>query len=193
VAFESLALASMAAVTGGTASTAALGGAIAGGAGAAGLGGAGLAVGAGAGIGAYSAYYQGQAQRRAAEYNADVANRTARIARDQAYADAADKERENRRYLGQLHATFGASGLALEGSALDIYEDQALTTELAVRRITYAGELRALGYQTEAELQRARAEAASTAGYLGAAAQIAGGAASYYRLQRGTGGGAGEA
>jgi len=144
---------------------------------------------AGTGIGAYSSYYRGQAEKAAADYNTALANRNAALSREQAFVDAADRERESRRYLGQLHAAFGASGLAIEGSALDIYEDRALDTELAVRRVVYGGELKALGYEAEADLQRAKGEAASTAGYLGAAAQVAGGFGSYYRLRRGVGSG----
>ena len=143
-----------------------------------------LAVVAGTAVGGYSSYYRGQAEKAAADYNTALANRNAALSREQAYADVADRERENRRYLGALHAAFGASGLAIEGSALDIYEDRALDTELAVRRVVYGGELKALGYESEADLQRAKGEAASTAGFLGAAAQIAGGVGNYYRVER---------
>lgn len=141
----------------------------------------------GAGIGAYGSLYQGAATSAAADYNAALMARNAGIARDQARADAEDKQREARRYLGSLHAAFGASGLAIEGSALDVYEDQAAESALAVQRVLYGGELRAAGLEAGAELEKMKSETATTAGYLGAAAQVVGGVGTYYRLRRGIG------
>jgi len=141
---------------------------------------------AGAAIGAYGSLYQGAAGKAAGEYNAELAARNAGLARSQASADMRDKERENRRYMGALRASFGASGLAFEGSALDLFEDQSAEAELAVRRIRYSGELRALGLMQESELQRMKADTATTAGYIGAASNVAAGAGTYFRLKRGT-------
>ena len=142
---------------------------------------------AGAGIGAVGSIYQGQAAGAAADYNAAIMAQNAKAARDQARADAEDKAREAHRYLGSLHAAFGASGLSMEGSALDVYEDQSREAALAVHRVLYSGDLRAAGLEAGASLEKMKADTSRTAGYIGAASQVAGGAATYYRLQRGIG------
>src|SRR5262245_61027351 len=142
-----------------------------------------LLIAAGTGMKAAGSLYEGAAGKAAAEYNAAVATRNAGLARSQAAADMGDKARENRRYLGELRANFGASGLAFEGSALDIFEDQAAEAELEQRRIRYSGELRAIGFTEKAELERMKGKAASTAGILGAISAVVEGGSNYYRSQ----------
>lgn len=132
-------------------------------------------------------YQQGQAQAAAAEYNAAVAERdmivadqNRKLAIQNANIAAEDKRRENRRILSSIRAKYGASGLSLAGSPLDVLQDTATEQALDERRIEFDGQvkgrsaaLRILGLQDDAALSRAEADAAETAGTLGAIGGVA--------------------
>lgn len=147
---------------------------------------------------ASAASAQAKAQANAAAYNQAVAERNQQIAAQkrqltiqQAQVDAEDKRRENRRRLSEIRANYGASGLALAGSPLDVLEDSALELGTDVRRIEhqgqvagYEGALQILGLRDEATLASmerqsalSRASSARTAGFINSAGAIAGGAA----------------
>lgn len=120
----------------------------------------------------------------ASEYNAKIADRDAyvadqnrQLAVQQAEIDAADKRRENRRVLSSIRATYGASGLELAGSPLDVLEDTAVEQELDAQRVSYEGRIRGregalqmLGLQESAALDRMEAQNARKAGMFGAIA-----------------------
>lgn len=141
-------------------------------------------------IGAIGSIAAGNAQAAAAEYNARVQERNAKVAdqnRKQAIktADIAaeDKRRENRRVMAAMRAAYGTSGLEMAGSPLDVLEDTALEQELDVSRVQYEGRVRAregalqmLGFREDATLSRMEGKAAKTAGYIGAAGALVGGA-----------------
>lgn len=116
-----------------------------------------------------------QAQADAANYNAAVNDRNAKIALEQGEADAARQKRENLINLGRLRASFGGAGLAFEGDAISIYADAVEQTELDVANIRYNAKLRSIGYTDQAQLDRMEAKSASTAGILGAMGAIVGG------------------
>lgn len=133
-------------------------------------------------VGVYGAIQAGNARADAARYNAQVAEREQVVANQNrqlairtAQTDAEDKRRENRRVLASIRANFGASGLSLAGSPLDVLQDAATEQELDVQRIEYEGQvrgregaLRMLGLQDDAELSRAEARNASSAGRVSA-------------------------
>lgn len=140
-------------------------------------------------IGAVGAMQQAEAQARAAEYNAKIQERNALIA-DQnrkaaietADVAASDQRRDSRRVMAQMRAAYGASGLELAGSPLDVLEDTALEQELGAQRIEFEGRLRAregaismLGMREDANLQRMEAGAARTAGGIAAIGSVVGG------------------
>lgn len=141
-------------------------------------------------IGAVGAIQSANAQAAASEYNARVAERN-RIIADQNRKQAiqtsdiemSDKRRENRRVLASMRAAYGTSGLDMAGSPLDVLEDTALEQELDVQRIGYEGRVRSregaiqmLGLTEDATLSRMEGKAAKTAGYIGAAGSLVGGA-----------------
>lgn len=129
---------------------------------------------------------QANAAAAAQNYNAEIAERDAFVAeqnrqliRRQAQIDAEDKRRENRRVMASIRTSYGASGLELAGSPLDVLEDTALEQELDVARIEYEGEIRAregsleaLGLRETATLNRMGADASSKAGRIGAGAAL---------------------
>ncbi len=109
------------------------------------------------------------AERKAQNFNAAVAERNATVARSSAAADAATQDREARRRIGAARAAYGAAGVQLEGSPLDVVEDSAAQAELDKMNILYKGELQAIGQTDTASLSRSRASSATTAGIFGAA------------------------
>lgn len=108
------------------------------------------------------------ATRASANYNADVAERDAAVA-DQnrrsamttARIAAEDRRRDNRRALSSIRASYGASGLDLAGSPLDVLLDSATEGELDAQRTEFEGRAQArssalqmLGLRDDAALSR---------------------------------------
>lgn len=135
--------------------------------------------GAGGLMGAAGAIQQGQAESVAAEMNAQQAERNATMA----LARSAEQERrariEGTKVLGDMRAGYGASGVTLEGSPLDVLQESAQTAELDALNIRYEGQAQAVGFRNEAKLERMRGASAKTRGYFSAASSLlsAGGAA----------------
>ena len=127
-----------------------------------------------------SAISGGQSQAAAFNYNAQTNQRNSVVATQQASADEARQRRENLLRQGQLRAGFGASGVTLDGSPLDVLESAATNGELDAQNIRYKGNLRAIGYQDTATLDSMSSNNASTSGYLKAGSELmAGGAKAY--------------
>lgn len=125
----------------------------------------------GAVLGAVGVYQGMQASAASAEYNAKVAERdivvadqNRKAAMEQSRVDADDKRRENRRVMAAIRASYGASGVELAGSPLDVLTDTATEQETDARRIEYEGKIRGregalqmLGLSESAALSRAEA------------------------------------
>lgn len=137
---------------------------------------------AGTAVSAIGAIGSAKAQSAAASYNAQIADRDVvvadqnrKLAIEQARIDAEDKRRDNRRVLSSMRAAYGASGLELAGSPLDVLEDTAIEQELDAQRVEFEGRARGregalqmLGLQESATLSRMEAKSAKSAGYMGA-------------------------
>jgi hypothetical protein len=118
---------------------------------------------------------QGEAAKDAADYNAGIARRNAQISLDQADRDAEAQGRDARRQLGAMRAGYGAAGITMEGSPLDVLEDTATTAELDRQNILYRGRIRALGFEDEAGLYEMSGENAASSGNSRATATLIGG------------------
>lgn len=133
-----------------------------------------------------SAIQQSNAQQAEANYERQIANRN-RIVADQnrqlalrtAEIDANDKRRENARTYASVRAAYGASGIEMAGSPLDVLEDTALESELDVRRTEYEGRVRGregalemLGYSEKAQQAKMKGQNAKTAGVLNIAGAV---------------------
>lgn len=130
-----------------------------------------------------SAIQQGKAAKRAADYNAQVAQQNAMLAREQAQANARIADRRNRLRLGAIRAAQGASGGAAgEGSVLDVLGDVATQGELEKQQILYSGEVQARGYSNEATLSRMKGKSASAAAKLKAGSALLSGASQGYDI-----------
>jgi hypothetical protein len=131
----------------------------------------------GTAVSVVGALSQGQQAKSAADYNAAVANNNAIAARQQADANAAAQQRKARLQIGSMRAGYGASGVSLEGSPLDVLEQSASMAELDRQNILYGGALKAQGYEATAGLELMRGDAAVTGSYFNAGSALLMGAA----------------
>lgn len=136
---------------------------------------------------AQAAQYQAQAQ--ANEYNARIQRMQAEAAGQQWSAREDAQRSAARRVLGQQLAATAESGVALNGTASDLFRQSLVNAEQDALNVRYEGELNRIGLLNNAALSdyeaasaRKAASAARKAGYLSAAAAIAGGAYQYSKL-----------
>lgn len=142
-------------------------------------------------IGAQGAQMEGQAAAQAAETNAKAMEYRAQYQDQQAKIflrnrglalmlgneRALDVRKKNDALLGSIRASYGANGLAMEGSPLDVIEAQAREGSLDVHKELYQADVTAAGFSDAAsgatvEATMSRNQAA-LARYGGATAQVA--------------------
>lgn len=133
---------------------------------------------AAAGVTAYSAVQQGKAASDAANYNAKLAAQNAAIAQQQAQSQATQQQAQARAKIGAAEAAYGASGVdAGSGSPLDVLSSSAQQSEFGRQTILYNGNLKALGYNDQTQLDNAAAGNALAQGDLKAGSAVLTGAA----------------
>lgn len=115
---------------------------------------------------------QAQTAKAAGRYNQQIAERNAAIARDQTAAEITRQQRAARRARGAARAAYGASGVTIEGSPLDVLEDSATEAELDTLTLKYRGELRAQGYEQAGDMARFEGDRAARAGWTRAAGTL---------------------
>ncbi len=113
-----------------------------------------------AGLSAVSAISSANQQKAASKYNQQVAENQAIAARQQAGANAEMQRRSSEKKIGSMQASYAASGVSIEGSALDILEESARNAEMDRQNIIYGGELRAIGSEGTAMLEKSQGERA---------------------------------
>lgn len=123
---------------------------------------------------------QARGAKKMSDHNKHVFELNAVQARKQAAAQAELQGRDARRRIGSARAAYGASGVAFEGSPIDVLEESASLAELDRQTILYAGELRARGLDDSGAMAGYEGRAASRAGYARAGASLIKGAASAY-------------
>lgn len=126
----------------------------------------------GTAMSAAGAMQSAQAQSSAAEFNAAQATNNAASARAQASQDAMLQSRTARQKIGAAEAAYGASGVTMEGSPLDVLESSAASAELDRQTILYKGELRAMGYANSSLLDTMQGNAATQQGYYKAGSSL---------------------
>jgi len=135
---------------------------------------------AGTAVSAIGAIQQGNAAKAAANYNAAVARNNAIASRQNAEAQAKRQEREARIRAGANRAALGGSGVQLEGSVLDVLEDNAMEEELDRLMILHQGELQASNFESSANLMEFEGRQAQKAGRFKAFGTLAAGGAKAY-------------
>ena len=142
-----------------------------------------LAIAAGAAVAsalasAGGAVYSGIEQKKAADYNADVADANAKAAEDKAAYDEKMHRESVRKILASQRALYGKSGISTEGSPLLVMEDSAIAGEMDALAIRYGGDIAAAQQRSSANLLRMQGKQARTAGYIGAGSTLLAGAGS---------------
>lgn len=129
------------------------------------------------GVGALA---QAEGQAQAAEYQQRVAYNNSVLATKQAEFDEKRQRIKSKKELGAMRAAYGASGVQIDASALDVLEESAAAAEMDALNIRHGGQLRAIGYRNEAAMAGYEAEASRRAGAFGAASAVLGGASKIY-------------
>lgn len=120
-------------------------------------------------ISAVTAVAAGDAQRRAAHTNADIARQKARIAVDQSTVNEDAQRRRTAIAMGRQAAS-AAEGSGLEGTNVDLLEQSATDAEIDALNIRYGGQIGQVSNTAQAGLSDMAANDANTAGYLNAGA-----------------------
>ena len=134
----------------------------------------------GVGVTAYSQYKEGQDAAEAAKYNAKVSRRNAEleaVAIEQSGAvEASQKRKEIKRLISTQKAKYGAAGIELTGSPLEVMIGTAAEGELDAQIIEYNAKREAYATRYGAASQGIQyeraAEAYQTSGTLKAASTI---------------------
>lgn len=136
-----------------------------------------IMTGLGAGVSAYGAYQQGQAQAAAMESQASIYEAQAADARKRAAREERLMREQGERVKGRQRAVLGASGVSLStGSPQDLLADTQRSIEMDAWTIRENAGREAWGYQSQAKVSRAGASNAKQAGLFGAGANLLTGA-----------------
>tara|TARA_Y100000389_G_C17263944_1_gene414450 strand:+ start:280 stop:771 length:492 start_codon:yes stop_codon:yes gene_type:complete len=129
----------------------------------------------GTAVSAYGQYQSGKAQKAAYDYNAQIEERNAQIARDQAAYDAKQQEKKTRQIIASQRVAYAAGGFTTAGTPLDTLRQSATEGEMDRMAILYGGDVEAQNRKSQAELQRMQGRAAKTAGTYAAVGTAIGG------------------
>lgn len=127
---------------------------------------------ASAAVGGVSSFAASQAQARAAEFNAEMAQQQAERERQIAARDAETYRRRESRLLAASRASRAGSGVTFQGSPLLVDEATAAEIELGAQNILAGGAASAFGFQQQAALSRARARSTRTGAFLSAGSTL---------------------
>lgn len=148
-----------------------------------------IAMGAGAGMSAGGAYASGKAQKKLAEYNAQVADIQAEDAIARGRQEESRHRTDVRVLTGSQRAAWGASGADVNsGNAVDVQADTARMGELDALTIRANAAREAWGYKVQAQDMRARGTIAQREGTTKAIGTIVSSAGSYASNRWGFGG-----
>jgi len=126
---------------------------------------------AGVATSAAGAIAAGNAQKKAADYNAAVGRVNAKAARKDAAENARRQRRLNRKNASVIRNRPSVS--------LDVLEDNVREGELMALDIIHKGEVKAIGLESGANLDKMRGKSAQQAGYFSAAGTLLKGAGTY--------------
>lgn len=132
---------------------------------------------AGAGISAYGAYSSGQAQAQSYETQGKYAQRNAVMEQQKGAYEAARLTDSNDRQLAGMRSQYLSSGIALDGSAVDVLSDSATEASLDEQAIKFGAKVRSDNLMFEFKLARSNGKSAKAGGVLGALGAVVGGLA----------------
>jgi len=129
--------------------------------------------------------YESQAEWN--QYNAAIQRQNAGAALQQSASEQARQNRQARRVMGEQRAAVAQSGTGFGGSNADLLDQSATLAELDMLNIAYEGQMRARGYEIQAQgedysrkVNRRNAGNAKTAGIFSAGRSLLTGFSSGY-------------
>ncbi len=130
------------------------------------------AIGAGAAIGAVGSILGGMDQKSSLDRAADIQDENADQALRTASENANKQQMIASKDIGTIKANYGASGVeSTSGSVMDVLGASAANAEIDRLNIIHGGDLRALNYRRQADMDRTAGSRAETAGFIGGGAQ----------------------
>lgn len=139
-----------------------------------------VVAGAGTLLTVYGMQQQKKANQRAANLNAQESERNAQLSAQQAEEDARQFRLSFRRDQARNVAAIGASGIKMEGSPLEVLQDNAAGAERDYQNIKAGGEQQRQSYLRQAQMYREGGKAQAEAADIGSAAALLRGASSTY-------------
>lgn len=131
---------------------------------------------------AFGAYQQGRAEEQAMNYNAQVSDAQARLARQQGDSRVEDVYRNYLQRRGQQQAAVSSSGIdTSEGTPIRLFEMSAANAEMDALNTRYNAEMEAFNAENQARAYRARAKAARRATNISVGAQLLSSGSQIYR------------
>lgn len=124
---------------------------------------------------------EGSAASAADRFNADVAGQNSQIAAEQAQMQLRQQQTDAVRKLGAIKAGYGASGVTMSGSPLDVLADSYTQAQTDANTIIYNSKIKQAGYQNTQALDTAKAGYDESAGYMNAASTALLGAKDGYK------------
>jgi len=124
-------------------------------------------------IGAAGSFVEAETAYNASKYNAALARQNATWTRQQSEAEARQANVQGRKQLGDMRASYGISGVTLEGSAFDVLEQSALAVKQDELNIRIEGNRRAMSMEQGATITEYQGRAAKTLGNIRGYAGIA--------------------
>ena len=145
-------------------------------------------MGVGTAVSAYGAYQQGKMQKQLNDYNAKVAMQNKIAVAEKAEYDKEQLKRRVRKLKGSTVVAFAKAGVdGTEGTAIDIFEELAIESEKDLLMIQYNADLKARGYEIEAQTASYTGAMAYKAGKMRAASTLLTGGSSTYKYGQETG------
>jgi len=131
-------------------------------------------------IGAAGSFVEAETALRASKYNAALARQNAIWERQSSQEEARLANVQGRKVLGEMKASYGISGVTLEGSAFDVLQESALAAKQDEYNIRTQGERRAMSIEQGAIVEEYQGKAAHTLGNIRGYAGVAKGAENAY-------------
>lgn len=131
-----------------------------------------LLMGGGNLLSAFGTYSGGEADERIGKYNAAQERQDAQLELEQAAVDETRQRALSYKQLSSMRAGYGASGVTMEGSPLDVLEESSANAELDALLIRHGGAVRAQRHRAAAALAEYEGKARKHAATLSAGGQL---------------------
>ena len=139
-------------------------------------------MGVGTAISAYGAYQQGKQTKMLNDYNAKVAMQNKIAVAEKAEYDKEQLKRRVRKLKGSTTVALAKAGVdSTEGTAIDLFEEMAINQEMDLMMIAYNADMKARGYQIDADTATYTGQMAYQAGKMKAAGTLLTGGSSTYK------------